>query len=430
QDNRTWHPVKLDLLRYDVAGIDPDNRRLWISHYRPETGFVLQRLDPVTGALEDPVWLDPDYDLGNCRLYFSPRTGNLVGLAYHQKTLVSAWFDDLFRAAHATVSERYPERTVALVDFDEAEKRFVYHVASPDDPGRHVLLDLERRSVGTLSVTASWLDGRPLRPMQPVSFRTRDGLRLEGYLTLPAEASTEHRVPLVVLVHGGPWVRDTWQYDPLVQFLASRGYAVFQPNYRGSTGYTPAVSTESRFAFRRMHDDVTDATRSAARFEVIDGQRVAIIGGSFGGFLAAAGVAFEPDLYRCAATFAGVFDWEMLIRSKRSDGRPGEYERLIDELGRPGKDRDAFTAISPLAHADAIKVPMLVAHGREDRIVPVAQSKRLIASLRQRNIPHETYLLADGTHGMAERKQRIEYYRRLESFLARYLRDAPPAPPP
>jgi len=250
---------------------------------------------------------------------------------------------------------------------------------------------------------------------------TRDHVKLEGYLTLPAEANEQHPVPLVVLAHGGPTARDTTDFNPEVQFLASRGYAVLQPNYRGSAGYDPALSRDHELDCRRMHEDVTDATRAMLSSPLIDSKRVAIMGGSFGGYLALAGVAFEDGLYRCAITAFGIFDWDRFIRSKHYEGRPGEYEALLEKIGRPGRDRDRLEEISPLAHADQIHAPVLIAHGTEDEIVDVAQSKKLAAALKKRGVPYETFYRDVMGHGFRNYQDRVDYYHRVEAFLAANL---------
>ncbi len=427
--NGSWHRVSLDLELYQIVANDPDSRSLWVSHYDAAGGFLLQRYDPTADSFAEPVWHDTEYDLSGAHLYFSKKTNQLAGLIYAQRKLTSNWILEPFASAYAAVKKKYLESDVVLTSIDESEQKLLFQVTSPLEPGRLLLLNLADKKLTFLSAAAPWLQGRPLQPTQPISYKTRDGLRQEGYLTLPAGASAQNKVPLVVLAHGGPWVRDLWQFDPTVQFLASRGYAVIQPNYRGSTGYSPAISTADRFDFKKMHDDITDATRAGARLEMVDGSRVAIMGGSFGGYLALAGVAFEPGLYRCAVSFAGVFDWERLVKDAKDNRRQGEYELLRDHLGQPGKDRESFAEYSPLRHVAAIKDPVFLAHGREDNIVDVAQSKKLAAALKAQGNPYEVFLIDDTAHGPGPLESRYEYYRRVEVFLAQNLRPTVVAQP-
>lgn len=423
----TWQRVNLDLDRYHVVAPDPDGHSLWVSHHNRERGFELQRYDPIADAYEEPVWHDLEYDLSEAHLVFSKNSKKLAGLTYAQRKLNAAWILEPFASACATLQKKFPDSDVALISFDDAENLLLFRVTSAQDPGRLLLFNLAKKSLLLLSVAAPWLQGRPLQPTYPISYKTRDGLKQEGYLTLPGGASATNKVPLVILAHGGPWVRDHWGYNPEVQFLVSRGYAVLQPNYRGSTGYSysPAINSPDRFDFKKMHEDVTAAARAGAGLEMIDGSRLAIMGGSFGGYLALAGAAFEPTLYRCAVTYAGVFDWESLVKNARYGNRPGEYEYLRDYLGQPGKDKAAFAEYSPLRHVEAIKIPVFIAHGQEDQVVDVNQSKKLAAALKKQGSPHEVFLIEDTAHGPGPLGSRHEYYRRVAGFLAQNLAPAP-----
>jgi dipeptidyl aminopeptidase/acylaminoacyl peptidase len=166
---------------------------------------------------------------------------------------------------------------------------------------------------------------------------------------------------------------------------------------------------------------VTDATRFMLATGAIDPKRVAIMGGSFGGYLAVSGVAFESNLYRCAITNCGVFDWARHVESKRDVGRPGEYEMLMDQVGRPDRDRGHFQDISPLDHADQIRVPVLIAHGTDDTIADVSQSKRLARELKRHGVPYETFFRSTETHGFSSYQDRVDFYHRVEVFLAANL---------
>jgi dipeptidyl aminopeptidase/acylaminoacyl peptidase len=178
-----------------------------------------------------------------------------------------------------------------------------------------------------------------------------------------------------------------------------------------------------------MNDDVTDATKAMIATGMVDPGRIAIMGASFGGYLAVSGVAFESGLYRCAVTECGVFDWARQIKSKSDVGRPGEYEQLVDELGKPGKDHGLLEQISPLDYASQIRVPVLIAHGTEDSVVDVAQSKKLAGELKRRGVPHETFFRSLEGHGFYNYKNRVEFYHRVEAFLAANLGGATLTPP-
>jgi len=265
-----------------------------------------------------------------------------------------------------------------------------------------------------------------MRPMTPIKFKTRDGHQLDAYLTLPAGASKANPPPLVVLPHGGPWVRDDWGFDREVQFLASRGYAVLQPNYRGSTGYDWMFPEQDEWDFRKMHDDVTDATKAIMASGLIDRDRVAIMGGSFGGYLAISGVVNEPSLYRCAVTIAGVFDWAQQIKDKKYNRYDSPvFDRMVHKLGDPNKEIEKFDSISPGRHADRIRVPVFVSGGKDDQTVEIEQSRALISSLEKYHVPHETYIVSEEGHGMRHLDKQVELYTRIEAFLAKNLAAKP-----
>ncbi|MDP2138045.1 MAG: alpha/beta fold hydrolase, partial [Candidatus Didemnitutus sp.] len=267
-----------------------------------------------------------------------------------------------------------------------------------------------------------WLPENLLGEVRLMTFKARDGLMLDGYVTLPADHVPDRPAPMVVLPHGGPWARDVWGYHPEAQFFASRGYVVFQPNYRGSTGYGADISITPRAEFRRMHDDVTDGTRALIRSGIADPARIAIVGTSFGGYLAVCGAAFEPDLYRCAVTIAGIFDWERVMREARNlDPDPYRYEQLLRMLGDPRKLQEKFEAMSPFHSVSQIKVPVFVAHGGDDRVADSSQSRRLTKALTKARVPHETMFRTDEGHGFSELKNRVELYERVESFLKKHL---------
>jgi dipeptidyl aminopeptidase/acylaminoacyl peptidase len=401
--------------------VDPDNHFLWVVTHSGEDGFRLRRLNIETGVLGEPVLTDPLYDISAGHLYFSEVDHRLAGVVYMRRRPVSVWFSRTFATAQAAVNQHRPDTDNVLAGWDDAERKFLFILTGPLHPGSFELLDMQARTLNILADAAPWLKKRVLCPVQPIGFTARDGLKLEGYMALPPGASREHPVPLVVLAHGGPWVRDTSEFNPEVQFLASRGYAVLQPNYRGSTGYSPEISRVPAYDYRKMCDDVTDATRAIIATGLIDPKRVAIMGGSFGGYLAVSGVTFEQGLYRCAITVCGVFDWDRFIKSKGDVARPGEYELLTDSIGKPGRDDKYLERISPLEHADQIHVPVLIAHGTEDNIVDVAQSRRLASELRRRKVPYETFYRAVEGHGFRDYRDRVEFYHRVEAFLAANL---------
>lgn len=404
---------------------DPTAGFAWIAPRDPARGSTLRRLDLRTGDVAEPVLADTAWDLRTADLVFSRRDRALAGVQYHRQRLVSHWFSPLFLGLQRALDAALPsEEDHRIVDFDDAENRFLIKSTGPRQPGMFRVYDVKSRHLYEIGSAAPALAEKTLRPTTAISFTARDGLALGGYLTTPAGPSSDQPVPLVVLVHGGPWMREEWTFDAEAQFLAALGYAVLQPNCRGASGYLwPEGSDDYSSAFLAMRDDVIDATRSALKGKLFDPRRVAIMGGGFGGYLALASSVEEPALFRCAVSVCGVFDWAEHTESKRDEsrGRPGEYAWLLSRLGDPRRDAAAYEAISPLTRLDRMRVPILIAHGKQDSIVSVRQSRRLARELKKRGMPHETFYRSLAGHGFFAAKDRIAFYQTVERFLAENL---------
>jgi dipeptidyl aminopeptidase/acylaminoacyl peptidase len=320
-----------------------------------------------------------------------------------------------------------------IVDWDDAETRFLVHSVGARQPGMFYVYDARERTLKRIGETMPALNGKPLAKVTAVAFTARDGLSLEGYVTLPAGISKQNPAPLVVLPHGSPAARDSWLFNAEAQFLASLGYAVLQPNYRGSSGYLWAGSSGGQaIAYAAMRDDVIDATRTALESGLFDPARVAVMGSSFGAYLALACSVEEPALYRCAVSVCGVFDWAEHVKSKRdaARSRPGEYPLLLGRLGDPRDNEEAYAALSPLSRLDRLRVPMLIAHGREDSVASVKQSRLLARELRRRDLPHQTFYRSLAGHGFYTAKDRLAFYQTVQQFLAENLATPAPAPKP
>jgi dipeptidyl aminopeptidase/acylaminoacyl peptidase len=354
----------------------------------------------------------------------------IIGAVFDRNGPTVAWFTEEYRSLQKILNAFFPGLVVRIIGSDEAQKLFLVATFSDRQPAIYNWVNLETRQVGLIKRSAPWIDVKRMQPMTPLKFKTRDGRELDAYLTLPAGASKKNPPPLVVLPHGGPWARDTWGFDGEVQFLASRGYAVLQPNYRGSNGYCWMFPYDDQWALRKMHDDVTDATKALIASKLIDGNRVAIMGTSFGGYLALSGVVNEPELYRCAVTIAGVFDYAQVLQERKYDKYDNpSYGYFIRRLGDPKKEPGKFDAISPGRHVDRVRVPVFVAHGKDDPVADIGESKRLVSELEKFHVPCEKLFISGEGHGMGHLKNEVELYGRIEAFLAKNLMAAPTAAP-
>ncbi len=390
---------------------------------------ALQFMDAVTGKLGDVIWQDDRYDPTGCRIYRHPVTKVLPGIRFDRGMRQSIWFDKGYQAIQQSIEKLLPGQVVVILGSDKAEKRFFVSASSDRQPTTYYSIDLEKRTLGLIKSEAPWLDSARMQPTSMINYKSRDGIALEGYLTLPAGASKTNPAPMVVLPHGGPWVRDSWGYDGEVQFLASRGYAVFQPNYRGSPGYQWRFPKADIYEFLKMHDDVTDGVQKLLKTGLVDGDRVAIMGWSFGGYLALSGATRDGQLYRCAVALSGVYDWEKVIKDSRNEQMlRGWDEFLLRKLGDPKKDKEKFAAISPVRHVAKVKIPIFVGHGGADIIADVSQSKHLVSELKKYGVPTVTRFVSGEGHGMQQMQNRVEMYEAIEKFLAANMAPRVPAP--
>lgn len=421
-DSDTWRAISLDPGSDTPLAVDHDPVVLIVAHLTANGTRELRRYDTRNGSLGPVLHVDDKYDFGQGHVLFSASDRAIIGLSYARQAMAQVWFNQEDAELQAAIDSALPPHHLNRIVSRSRDGRQLLIVSSSDrHPGALYWFDRTAQKLGQLAELAPWLPEKLMAPVMLMSFKTRDGLQLDGYVTLPLDHQPNKPGPMVVVPHGGPWARDIWGYDALSQFLASRGYIVFRPNYRGSTGYNAQISLRPRMEFRRMHDDVTDGVRALVAAKVADPARLAIFGASFGGYLAVAGATFEPDLYRCAITFAGVFDWERMLRDDRANENDFRSAWLRRELGDPKTNREKFDAISPYRHVAQIKCPIFVAHGEEDRNADTSQSRRLVKALAQAGVRYETMFVADEGHGLATEKHRIEFFTRLEAFLKKHL---------
>jgi dipeptidyl aminopeptidase/acylaminoacyl peptidase len=264
------------------------------------------------------------------------------------------------------------------------------------------------------------LSNYTLGAMEPFSFSSRDGLTVHGYLTFPP-GQERAVLPTVLNVHGGPWARDAWGYDAEAQWLANRGYLCVQVNYRGSTGYGKAfINAGNKEWGGRMHDDLVDAVAFVVDQGWSDPDRVAIYGGSYGGYAALVGAAFTPELFACAVDIVGPSNLKTLIESVPPYWAP-EIEVFHQRVGNPETEEDFLWSRSPLSRVSDIKHPLLIAQGANDPRVKQAESEQIVAAMTEAGIEHEYMLFSDEGHGFAKPENRLRFYAAAEAFLARHL---------
>ena len=410
-------------------GFDRASGKVLVAALTPEKRWTVFPLDPVTGALGEPLLSDPEYDIvperlgavagvGLVRLIFSRTKQSLAGIRYFQEAPHVKWFDKEYAGYQMAIDRAMPDTVNMLAGSSRDEKRLLWLSFSDQNPGTYMLMDVATHKVKLLGGRMNWIKPEQMAPMLLVKYQARDGLLIHGYLTVPVGHQPKG-LPLVVMPHGGPWVRDVWGFEPLVQLLANRGYAVLQMNYRGSPGYGEELFRKARRQIgREIQGDIEDATRWAIAAGVADPKHIAIMGGSYGGYSTLFALGKNPELYRCGISFAGVTDWPAIFDSRRGDP---DYKQANmhwrREIGDPDRDREMLESISPVNFADKIVAPVLIVQGKDDRIVPQDQARRMIAALDKTGRKPESLLLSNLGHNYGNEKQRTEIFKAVDKFL-------------
>ena len=405
-----------DALTTDVVGFSADGGSLLITSSAGAQTARLARLDVATGAAE-VLAQDPEADVSGVRVHPDTREPQIVTVLKARTeylVLDPAVADDL-----AAIRALHPGDPV-FEGADDADNLWLLGFTNDAGPVPYYLYDRTTRSARFLFETRPELSRYELTGMEAFSFTTRDGLTVHGYLSFPPGAERT-MLPTVLNVHGGPWARDAWGFNPEAQWLANRGYLCIQVNYRGSTGYgKDFVNAGDREWGARMQDDVSDAVGYAISQGWTDPAKVAIFGGSYGGYAALAGAAFTPDLYCCAVDIVGPSNLITLIKSVPPYWAPmiAQFHRRV---GDPDTEADFLWSRSPLSRAEAIRIPLLIAQGANDPRVKQAESEQIVAALDKAGIAHEYMLFPDEGHGFAKPENRLRFYAEADRFLARYL---------
>jgi dipeptidyl aminopeptidase/acylaminoacyl peptidase len=388
---------------------------LAVSSVGADTGRLV-RIDLATGTAE-VLAQDPDCDVTDVRLHPDTREPQIVTFLKDRSEYQV--LDPDVEADLAAIRALHPGDP-SFADEDDADRTWLIGFTNDTGAVPYYSYDRETRTGQFLFEHQPELSRYELAPMEPFSFTSRDGLTIHGYATFPPGAGREG-LPMVLNVHGGPWARDAWGFNPEAQWLANRGYLCVQVNFRGSTGYGKAfVNAGDREWGGRMHDDLVDALAFATGQGWADPARVAIYGGSYGGYAALVGAAFTPELFCCAVDIVGPSNLKTLIETIPAYWAPmiSQFHRSV---GDPAKDADFLWSRSPLSRADNISIPLLIAQGANDPRVKQAESEQIVAALVKAGIEHEYMLFPDEGHGFAKPENRLRFYAAAERFLARHL---------
>ncbi|MBL3538808.1 MAG: S9 family peptidase [Aminivibrio sp.] len=395
-----------------------DNKKLYVSSNVGRNTSAIFVFDPEKAKNEELVFEHPEVDVYT--LFLSKKRKVITGTGYTTDRFRYHFFDEERAGLQKELESRLPGYVVTVASMSKEEDRVLLHAGSDRTLGAYYFYDMKTKDFRKLADLSPWLPEDRLAPMKPVKYTARDGLTIHGYLTLPA-GSDGRNLPVVINPHGGPWARDTWGYDSEVQFLANRGLAVLQMNFRGSTGYGRAF-WEAGFKQwgRAMQDDITDGVKWLIEQGIADPDRIGIYGGSYGGYAVLAGLAFTPELYACGVDYVGVSNLFTLLETIPPYWELGR-QMLYEQIGHPEKDRDLLKAVSPVFHADNIRAPLFVAQGANDPRVKKSESDQIVEALRARGVEVEYMVKDNEGHGFLNEENRFDFYRAMERFLAKHL---------
>ena len=378
--------------------------------------FGLYRYDFVADKLGELIYENAKVDIDDFDLDTS---GKVASVSYTDDRARILWFDPDLKVVQAGIEKAVPGLSVSIVSMSADREVMLVFIGSARSPGAYYVYDRMAGRMKMLAQPYNQMTGKTLSDMESTSYAARDGLEIPAYLTLPAGRAAKN-LPLVMMPHGGPFARDAWGYDVWAQFLASRGYVVLQPNFRGSTGYGKEFVTKGYGQWGRgMQDDIDDGVKWLVGRGIVDPKRVCIMGASFGGYAAEWAAVRNPEIYRCAISFAGVSDIAAMLKYDRKIFSATRYYR--DWRARvEGGDGVAMDTLSPAKRAADLKIPLLLAHGDADDTVPLVQSKRLAEALIRLGRPPEYYVYKGEGHGFAKPENQVDFLKKVEAFLAKW----------
>ncbi|HUH60025.1 MAG TPA: S9 family peptidase [Candidimonas sp.] len=402
-----------------------DNHSIYALSNRGRDCLALVVIDPAHPEDETLIFEVDGVDLDGAG--YSRLRQVLAMAAYQTDKTQYHFFDKITAERYERVSAKLPGYEISLQSSTRDENKYIVAAYNDRTPGSRYLYDAIQDSLDKLADINPALPEDGMASVRPVSYTSRDGLTIHGYLTLPLGAHPRH-LPCVVNPHGGPWTRDGWGFNPEAQFLANRGYCVLQMNFRGSTGYGRRF-WEAGFGQwgLGMQDDITDGVQWLIGQGIADPERIAIYGGSYGGYAVLAGITSTPDLYAAAVDYVGVSNLLTFMNTIPPYWKP-MLTKMYSMVGDPDTDYDRLVATSPALNAHKIKTPLFIAQGAHDPRVNKAESDQMVAALRARGVEVDYMVKDNEGHGFHNDENKFEFYERMEAFLSQHLRpgDQPP----
>lgn len=395
-----------------------DNENLYVSSNRGRDKSAIFLFNIKREEEKTLIFEHPKVDVSG--LMYSKKRKVITGVSYNTDKQHIQFFDVEREKIQRKLEVHLPEKEISIVSLTKSEDRAIIVSYSDRSRGTYYFYDINRNKLKELAQISPWIVESKMSRMEPISYKSRDGLEINGYLTLPLDKEAKD-LPVVINPHGGPWARDSWGYNPEVQFLANRGYAVLQMNFRGSTGFGRSFWEASFKQWgKSMQNDITDGVDWLIDRGIANPRKIAIYGASYGGYAVLAGLAFTPKLYACGIDYVGVSNIFTLL-----DTLPPYWElgrqMMYEMIGDPEKDKDLLEEASPFFHADKIEVPLFVAQGSNDPRVKKTESDQIVDALKKRDIDVPYMVKENEGHGFQNEENRFEFYHAMEKFLGEHM---------
>ncbi len=398
---------------------DANNEKVYATSNRGRDKAALILMDVNTAKEESVLYTHPDVDVWSAG--WSTLRKKLTLAQYQTDRTQEHFFDEPSRALYQKLKAKFPGNEVTIQSQSRDETKLIVAFNNDRSAGVRYLYDAKTDTWTKLAELNAWIKSQDMSEMKAIHYTARDGLKIPAYLTLPQGRSAKN-LPVIINPHGGPWARDSWGFNPEVQFLANRGYAVLQPNFRGSTGYGRKYWEAS---FKEwggtMQDDLTDGVNYLIAQGIADPKRVAIYGGSYGGYATLSGITKTPDLYAAAISYVGVSNLFTFLKTIPPYWLPFQ-EMTYVQVGHPEKDKAMFEERSPALNAHKIKTPLFVAQGAKDPRVNKAESDQMVEALRKRGVAVDYMVKDNEGHGFNNEENRFDFYEAMEKFLGKHLK--------
>ncbi len=391
-----------------------DNKNLYIKSNRYRDKIALIVYDPINKKEIETVFQNSEVDLDNAII--STKKEKVLGVTYTTYKKNYKFFDKERADVQNYLENNFPNYLVNIVSTNGEETKYLVRVSSDKSHSSYYYFNKETKLVRKLADESPWLNENDMSSMKPITYKSRDGLTIHGYLTLPKGYDAED-LPVIVYPHGGPWLRNVWGFDPVVQLFANRGYAVLQMNYRGSTGYGKEFWEKGFKEWGRyIQNDIADGVDWLIRQEIADPDKIGIFGYSFGGYSSLMNVSIYPDKYQFAVSLNGIVDFADLINSVPPYWEPFK-EMIYEMVANPNTDSLMIAAYSPIEISDSVTVPVLIAQGKNDTRVKPISVDRYVAKLKSNGVFVKYIFMEDEGHSIIKEENRIKFYKEAESFI-------------